>query len=672
VQVGTVTSASGGTQKYAVRSTFTTTLGVHTVTVQKPASGYVYLERIRGRRAGATGIAFLGAPLGGSSLHDMTVLRTNTGNQVPGIAISGNAGLDAYYSRTDIDINLSSFVVNDSGAWTTGLAGFTGTYAPSLAYAVQQTRAMNTQLVEIVEMAGSYYLPSQAGDNRRTFDAIRDLLILTGRQNNHVLTVDWHGATILDDMNLYATRYYNPGTITGDLNTVGGTYSGDFIHPNEFANARGVAMLCSAVGVSPPPFSDSKKVRNDRLTDLGGPLARTNKTFTVDSVTVRESAAAGWALQLAVGQGADGQPRLPYYVDHSIWEESGMRATVLAAGTSDTYGAYVSYTNAAVNALSNRTGVAGDWYTVTVLAQGVFNISTSGRIRQDGVMLPDGAPTAIGFDPGTVTGGPIAYTFEWSPKDDSLGGKQIQVLNGKIYEFSVIHAAATPLVSHKGRANAFIGVGPEQRLDTDPAFVSAYLGQRYFEDLIGDGSVILRKKLVSSGIKWNFTGQAPAAGLVGVYESMDRTTANYRLARQLSGTQSTSPYLGGGGEQASSNPGIQIGTAFPINVAGNVSVVLNPAYLTGVAGARICFQNAGTFRYLTPAGAWSATSQRVWDTTVNPMQPGQNYVLTFALPTGADLTALGNTPDFRVEWQGMSAGQPVGSATIVRGNSGCV
>jgi hypothetical protein len=62
----------------------------------------------------------------------------------------------------------------------------------------------------------------------------------------------------------------------------------------------------------------------------------------------------------------------------------------------------------------------------------------------------------------------------------------------------------------------------------------------------------------------------------------------------------------------------------------------------------------------------------VWDTTVNPMQPGQNYVLTFALPTGADLTALGNTPDFRVEWQGMSAGQPVGSATIVRGNSGCV
>lgn len=664
VLAGTVTSA--GAQKYGVRTEFTTTLGMHVVTIEKPATGHVYLERIRGRRSEATGIAIINATLGGSALRDMSTLRSPTGAQVAGIAIGTNVGVDAYYDRDDIDINLSSYVVNDSGANTTGLAGFTGTYTPSLARAVERTRIRNTQLVELVEMPGHYALPTTGADNWRTFQAIRDLLILTGKQNNHVLTVDWHGATILADLNLYASRYYG----VTDLNLGTGVYTGDFIHPNEQGTSRGVAMLCQALGVDPPPSGKTSGIRNRRLADLGGELARTHKTLTVDGVQRRQTTAHGYALQIAAGSGSNGQPRVPYYIDHGVFDESGMRAIIDAAATSDQWGAYKDHTNVGVDALPNRTGVAGDWYTVTILATGVLNITTNGRIRINGVMLPDGAPTSIGFDPNTAVAGPIAYTFEWSPKGNDITERNIQVMNGRLYEFSVIRGGGLPIISHKTRVNAFLGPGPEQRLDNDPAFNSDYLGQRYFEDSSG---TLLRKKLVSSGIKWDFSTQAPSATPVGVYESMDRTTANYRLARQFgTPTQSASPYLGGGGEQAASNSGILIGAAFPINVTGKASALIGLGAVSGVAGVRICFQNGGTFRFLTPAGAWSSSSQVVWNAVTYPMTRGQNYCFTFDLPTGADLTALGNTPDFRVEWQGMQANQPQSSATIVRGNSACI
>lgn len=654
VQIDGVTAGtinSNGTQAYAQQASFTTTLGPHRVTLKKPASGYAYLEVFRMYDSTRPGVAVIDGNKGGSNLaNTQTLASSSASGPTAGIAVTGNNGIDGIFGRTDVDLYICDHLVNDVGSTL-------ATFQAQVDRVVADTAATNTPVLWLIDPAGHFAL---SGDSQASkYAAFKAYILTVAAAWPHVFAFDWDALTRLADVNAYAAKYYTGVTVT---NAGAGTYTGDFIHPNVDAMRVGTAGLCSLVGLPPPAYD---LLSTYSLADDSAPLAtavpvRTNPLLPAARTL---SAPVGTAVKLVPG----GSRPVPLYADESMIDYGTQQAAILASGTSDVYGTYLTYSNAGVAPVQGVMPTGSDRMTFTITATGTLDLRTLGStwaFYADGVAIPK---DTLGRSQFTYVGGSTPYTvmIEYSATDIA---SLAMTVTGKVYEWRASRQTARAILARKSFTSLH-QIGPEIRLDNDQAFDPDLIGQSFYE-VIG-GSVITRKKLVSYGEKWDFTAQAPSATRVGVYEALDRTTSGLKVARQFgTPTQSASGYLGGGGEEATSNSGILTATAFGINVSGKATALVRPA-VGNYGGVRIAFQNGGTLRYLTPAGAWASSSTAVRTATF-PLVPGENYVFTFDLPTGTDLTALGNTPDFRVEWQGAAASQPMSTATCVRGQSACV
>jgi hypothetical protein len=231
VQIDGVTVATldcSGAQSYSNVATFNVPLGVHTLVINPPASGFVYLERIITTK-GRAGIELIDGCLGGSALLNTQTMIGAAAPAVAGIAISGNVGLAAYFARTDVDLVIWSGPVNDCGN-----NGSTSTFATELNTAVAMTAAAGSKLLLICEMGGHFHDP--ADGNHSKFVTNSALMRQVAVDNAHVYALDWHALTAIADIAVYQATWY----------------SGDFIHPVTAAYPSGINALCAANRLANP------------------------------------------------------------------------------------------------------------------------------------------------------------------------------------------------------------------------------------------------------------------------------------------------------------------------------------------------------------------------------------------------------------------------------------
>lgn len=339
-----------GAQKYSNRTTFNTTLGWHTVTINPPAAGFNYLETIEFRNTTRTGVELRTASLGGSSLSQMVTLRTPVAPQVAGIPIEPNVGIDSFIDRSDVDLFSISYTVNDAGS---GMAWVTGGFKTSIDRMVSIAGARGIPMIILIEMGGHYSMPNDGGNSNYNtqFNIVRDHLLSLAK-NNHVTVLDWHAATILSDLAAYAARYY---LTVANLNVGAGTYTGDFIHPNTAGHQASHSLIFKAAGMTPPAFSEPNQIKWERFRTLPEGLGR-DQVAVLAGVTKRYAQPSGVAIDpISTDQGR----RVGYYRDATAPVHAAnttVANAVAAAGTSDKYGPYVDWTNFNIG-----TGFTPDW-----------------------------------------------------------------------------------------------------------------------------------------------------------------------------------------------------------------------------------------------------------------------------------------------------------------------
>jgi hypothetical protein len=276
------TTPAAGSQAYSVKQTYTTTTGYLKLEIEPPAgAGYVYLEEAEFLDSSSSGVIWHDWTLGGASLTDSVNLRPATGDQVDGIAIEENVGLNGYFNSQDIDLFIVMHDVNDAGK---GYASFTSTFTPAIQKAVEITRANAVPLVLVSSMAGHYALNTPGEENHhQAYNAIRDLYKSLAESESHITHVDWHGATILDDLSVYQQTYYSG--VSG-LNLTTGDFTGDFIHPDQIAYPTFHAEMFKALNISKSPNGESlgeaisRKLLDDSRTSLPFIAPQAREVFT--------------------------------------------------------------------------------------------------------------------------------------------------------------------------------------------------------------------------------------------------------------------------------------------------------------------------------------------------------------------------------------------------------
>lgn len=636
VTVGTVECL--GAQSYSVKTEFEVDLGLHTVTIRQPASGYIYLERLRFGR-GLPGVEIIDGTLGGLNLAAAFTVHAGSGSgTVPGIAIEEGVGVASYFGRADVDLVIWSGPVNDTSS---GIELFKSRLDAAIAVA----KDAGCSVALVAEMGGHYVMP--AFGYHASYLAMYEYMLRVGLENQHVFTVDWHGETFDGDIETYGPKFYE---ITG-LNVAAGTYSGDFIHPKAEAQQIAVGIWCAMTGITPPEFYKASEIDRSLRTAAQAPgdLISFSENGVAHRARIhREAAQVHGTLAFIT--------TVPMVESDTVTDLVTVNAAISASVTEDDYGKYVEYTtDTAAGALSGI--LVGE--TVTVTARVANGGQTRVSIKQnvglhyfDGVLL---GRTAVDAPL------PIWVTFEYLVTGANAGF----FLTGRFYHFSVTRTGGQPVKTTRSRAD-YRGVGPDALLVGDPAYNPKYLGQGYVEEV---GAALLQKTLVGGCWKWNTTSSA--FDYCGLYRTIDRAGVGYKHAMVAGTTASAaSDILGGFGETASGSPVTYGFAAVAIGVAKKITLCMTvPAVATGV---KVYFINGGTNakRYLTATGTWSDVNQLTLSSGLLSIMTGETIALTMDVPT-TEVGTLGATPDLRVEMSYVASGV-YGTITMANGQSAIV
>lgn len=341
-----------GVQQLSVKATFPVPLGLHTLTFLAPTNGSTYLERVSYEQ-GIPGIAVIDGTLGGTGLEHVYNNYPGAGQSVPGIPTQPGAGVAAFFGRPDIDLVIWSGPVNDHGGFNPGLA----TWKTHVNEMVNSTRG-RCPLILIAEMGGHLSLPSDP--DHAIYQSQYEYFLQMARDNAHVFTVDWQGATVDSDIQRYVGNYYSSAA----YNTQTGQVSGDFIHPNAAAHRVALGISCPAAGMPIPVETTYDQVR--RRTFRTSPLPRGSAIAFMDGNTPRSANTSyAGALVLSWGVLADTLPLL-YSADSE--NLSTINADVAASPTSDRYGKFLNYPAMAwLSIFQNVTN--GERVTVTALVK---------------------------------------------------------------------------------------------------------------------------------------------------------------------------------------------------------------------------------------------------------------------------------------------------------------
>lgn len=424
---------TAGSQLYGQVATFAVPLGFHVLTIKAPSSaaGYAYLEWLELQNSARRGVEIRSASLGGSSIRDMTQVHAAGTNQVAPIPIQGNNGLDVFFNRPDFDLIVVQDVVNDAGA---GIAWAQGGYQTSMNYAVEATRQRGVPVISIIEMGGHYSILNDNGNatNYTAFNTIREYQLRL-RSNNHWTIIDWHGATILPDLNAYMLRYYGA---TG-LNVSAGTFTGDFTHPTIVGHQVAQAMVTAATGIPTPAKSSVLGSSMDRIWSLPNGVGL-SQAATTDATVKQYPAPAGAAFQ-AIGQGLSSafQGRtIPYYRDTAAInraDQAGIKADIAASITSTEYGQYKDYTLKSIGLGTFANWAGGEKVMYTIKGTGTISlrVDSPARFFVDGAEMTDATQSSLFY----VTTGtkPVVVAFVVG----STANNGNTYISGRIYEVAV-------------------------------------------------------------------------------------------------------------------------------------------------------------------------------------------------------------------------------------------
>lgn len=221
-------SPAAGASAYSKAVKISVPMGYQDIVISKPSgSGRVYFEGIEAYDSSRTGVIVQNWTLGGSMLSNMMNAPIVNNPVIQGPNVTAQVGVDAYFAHPDIDLHIVAQDVNDAG---NSQANFNNAFKPVLAKLIEVTANQVVPVILVSSMAGHYSLnPHTIPYAHAQYNAIRSLYREARFSNSHIEWVDWHGATILKDLQKYAATYY-PGVT--NLNLTTGSFNGDFIHPD--------------------------------------------------------------------------------------------------------------------------------------------------------------------------------------------------------------------------------------------------------------------------------------------------------------------------------------------------------------------------------------------------------------------------------------------------------
>lgn len=421
-----------GPQAYSQRTRISVPLGVHAVTFNPPSSGYAYLERYEAYNSQAVGIEIIDATLGGTKLADAVYIKEPTGNQIAGIAIEGDNGLNAIADIADIDLFLFSGPVNDAGfrnGTAPGQWARTGDYGAALGKVFDRVRARGVPVIGVVEMAGHYAMPLDGGNGNNFAAYAAAKAAILAEATGGVSIIDWDATNRMTDFAAYAAAYY-PGA--SNVNNTTQTYTGDFIHPNDAGYVPLDEALTARTRVPIWSYSTLTLEQLRRYRTLPEDTPST-ATVTVDGV-LKTLPVGGACVQRMANR--NGQARvIPWYLDPSatnIW--ASLAAEIDASATSDAFGKYITASNRTVN-------IATGTYKLCVTGSGSLTMrcdNANSRMRIDGVNIPftdvTYSRTEAAFTVGTAgsTEPIIAHV------DLAYAAGSYLVLSGRIYDVALV------------------------------------------------------------------------------------------------------------------------------------------------------------------------------------------------------------------------------------------
>lgn len=230
--VGSIGSA--GAQAFGVQSVFTVAKGAHAVTINPPGSGAFYLEAIEMRDSARVGVEYLDGTLGGSSLSRCWQVQGVNGSQAAPIQTEYGAGIKALFDRPDVDLIIAGYTVNDgaSGQDGDGPQHSRYPYRNYLRYGLSLAEARGVPVIQIVEPAGHYSLPTS--QHTLGYSSIKGYQLATAAEFPTAVVIDQDTFT-REALGLagqaYADRWYQAASGTPVTVAVDGTVTGDFIHP---------------------------------------------------------------------------------------------------------------------------------------------------------------------------------------------------------------------------------------------------------------------------------------------------------------------------------------------------------------------------------------------------------------------------------------------------------
>lgn len=341
-----------GEQRLSNRVSFNVPVGLHDVTIKPPTNGYVYLERLLFEQD-APGIALIDGTLGGTGLDHVYNSRPRGGQTIQGIPTQPGVGTAAFFRRPDTDILIWSGPVNDNSGNNPPYA----TWKARMDEMVESARN-RCPLILIAEMGGHLGFPNDSA--HALFKAQYEYFLQLARDNPHVYTLDWHGATFDPDIQAYSSKYYTYATY--DPQT--GRVSGDFIHPNVVGHRVATAMFTRAAGL-PIPLEDSclevrDRVRRTSPLPPGTAIAFTERNVSRNGV----STIAGSSVFTA----SNDAHRLPLLFAPEVENLTQHNTAIANATNSEKYGKYLDYPQLSWLQVLNNVQI-GEKVTVTALVK---------------------------------------------------------------------------------------------------------------------------------------------------------------------------------------------------------------------------------------------------------------------------------------------------------------
>lgn len=620
-----------GPQAYGKTLVIDLPLGVHKVTFVPPASGYAYPEHLFVSR-GLRGIEVIDGTFGGSALQQHRTGRLAGGAQVAGIPVVGDNGVDAVFNRPDVDFIIYSGSVNDAGNLTPA------TYDAAFNRLIATTHARNVPLLIQAEMAGHYAVPADPNGGYANFAGIKGRFFAAQRAYRHVHVCDWDALTRLDDLDLYASRYY---TLTSGTGSSAG-YVGDYIHPTIAGQRVGQAAMCACMGVAAPGRDTWQELRAAQASAGFG--ASTTPVTLRDCGIEKTLPVAGFAHRLYGGGGTFSAPVMAPMVNGRTIKQLSRYSTNLTTGTSDADGAYREWSNAAVSLLSGLGARKGDRLTLTAKVKGSGSIRLDGRIFFGGTLVwdtaVDGAYT-VSFATGDLA--------QWITCELELGSVDFYVLSGRFYEINLTRTGGVPVTGCGDYLAPTPRILPCALLAGDPDYATLREGQEYANAFTRGVLVGPARRfdhaLYNAAIAAGATAlEAEAAAMrdVGLYRCTDRTGAAFQQVGFSSGTITTSTdlFTGGISEDSTADP-LRWGVTVDLTGEPVMSLAIPVVGRLGWS-ARASFFNGSNnaSMYLKPDGSFQAAQA-----TAYPGRGTFHYgeVIALRLNTAGMIAAIGRT-----------------------------